>query len=156
MIKKIISLPTNDSKIYRQILAFLNFMLELTPQEREVLAELVRLNHEYEALPAEKRAKFILSTDMRKETRELLDIEEKQFNGVVARLKKKTFLGKPIMNSQNIIHNELLFKPDKEGYRIEINLVNKKNASNKKVVSIKPKAEKEEPVEEVVKIKIPS
>ena len=60
------------------------------------------------------------------------------------------------MNSQNIIHNELLFKPDKEGYRIEINLVNKKNASNKKVVSIKPKAEKEEPVEEAVKIKIPS
>ena len=156
MIKKIISLPTNDSKIYRQILAFLNFMLELTPQEREVLAELVRLNHEYEALPAEKRAKFILSTDMRKETRELLDIEEKQFNGVVARLKKKTFLGKPIMNNQNIIHSELLFKPDKEGYRIEINLINKKSVSNKKVVSIKPKAEKEEPVEEAVKIKIPS
>ena len=77
MIKKIITLPTNDSKIYKQILAFLNFMLELTPQEREVLSELVKLNHEYEALPKEKRAKFILSTDMRKETRETLEIEEK-------------------------------------------------------------------------------
>ena len=129
-------------------------MLELTPQEREVLAELVRLNHEYEALPAEKRAKFILSTDMRKETRELLGIEEKQFNGVVARLKKKTFLGKPIMDNHNIIHNELLFKPDKEGYRIEINLLNK-GTTDKKVISIKPKAEKEETVEEPIKIKVP-
>ena len=79
MIKKIITLPTNDSKIYKQILAFLNFMLELTPQEREVLSELIRLNQEYEALPEDKRAKFILSTDMRKEIRELLEIEEKHF-----------------------------------------------------------------------------
>ena len=79
MIKKIITLPTNDSKIYKQILAFLNFMLELTPQEREVLSELIRLNQEYEALPADKRAKFILSTDMRKEIRELLEIEEETY-----------------------------------------------------------------------------
>lgn len=91
MIKKIITLPTNDSKIYKQILAFLNFMLELTPQEREVLSELIRLNQEYEALPEDKRAKFILSTDMRKEIRELLEIEEKHFNGIISRLKKKSF-----------------------------------------------------------------
>ena len=124
MIKKIITLPTNDSKIYKQILAFLNFMLEITPQEREVLSELIRLNHEYEALPVEKRAKFILSTDMRKETRELLQLEEKHFNGVISRLKKKKFLGKPILNEKNIIHSELLFKPDSEGFRIEITLKN--------------------------------
>mgnify|MGYP003641616291 FL=1 len=125
MIKKIITLPTNDGKIYKQILAFLNFMLELTPQEREVLSELIRLNQEYEALPADKRAKFILSTDMRKEIRELLEIEEKHFNGIISRLKKKSFLGEPIMNENNIIHKELLFKPDKDGFKIEINLINK-------------------------------
>ena len=45
-------------------------MLNLTPQERNVLAELVSLNNEYEALPEDKRAKFILSTDVRKEIRE--------------------------------------------------------------------------------------
>ena len=44
--KKIISLPTNPTKIYRQILAFMNFMLNLTPQERDVLAELIRLDNE--------------------------------------------------------------------------------------------------------------
>ena len=127
MEKKIITLPTNDSKIYRQILAFMNFMLNITNQEREVLADLVRLNHEYEALPPEKRAKFILSTDMRKEIREELDIEEKQFNGIISRLKKKNFFNEPILNEENIIHSGLLFKPDKEGFKIEINLVSKQN-----------------------------
>ncbi|QDP66140.1 MAG: hypothetical protein GOVbin3661_56 [Prokaryotic dsDNA virus sp.] len=145
MIKKIITLPTNDSKIYKQILAFLNFMLEITPQEREVLSELIRLNHEYEALPVEKRAKFILSTDMRKETRELLQLEEKHFNGVISRLKKKKFLGKPILNEKNIIHSELLFKPDSEGFRIEITLKNTPNVSyQKKSVELPPEEEPEQ------------
>jgi len=139
MIKKIITLPTNDSKIYKQILAFLNFMLELTPQEREVLSELIRLNQEYEALPEDKRAKFILSTDMRKEIRELLEIEEKHFNGIISRLKKKSFLGTPIMNENNIIHKELLFKPDKDGFKIEINLINKPVAKVVKPVKVEKK-----------------
>jgi len=139
MIKKIITLPTNDSKIYKQILAFLNFMLELTPQEREVLSELIRLNQEYEALPEDKRAKFILSTDMRKEIRELLEIEEKRFNGIISRLKKKSFLGTPIMDENNIIHKELLFKPDKDGFKIEINLINKPVAKVVKPVKVEKK-----------------
>jgi hypothetical protein len=139
MIKKIITLPTNDSKIYKQILAFLNFMLELTPQEREVLSELIRLNQEYEALPTDKRAKFILSTDMRKEIRELLEIEEKHFNGIISRLKKKSFLGTPIMDENNIIHKELLFKPDKDGFKIEINLINKPVAKVVKPVKVEKK-----------------
>ena len=142
MIKKIITLPTNDGKIYKQILAFLNFMLELTPQEREVLSELIRLNQEYEALPADKRAKFILSTDMRKEIRELLEIEEKQFNGIISRLKKKSFLGGPIMNENNIIHKELLFKPDKDGFKIEINLINKPMAKIVKPIKVEKEPEK--------------
>ena len=123
--QKIISLPTNQSKIYRQILAFMNFMLNLTPQERDVLAELIRLDNEYEALPQDKRAKFILSTDMRKEIRELLNMEEKQFNVILSRLKsdKKSFMGKPLIDENNIIHPELKFKPDDQGFRFEVNFV---------------------------------
>lgn len=123
--QKIISLPTNQSKIYRQILAFMNFMLNLTPQERDVLAELIKLDNEYEALPQEKRAKFILSTDMRKEIRELLNMEEKQFNVILSRLKsdKKSFMGKPLIDENNIIHPELKFKPDDQGFRFEVNFV---------------------------------
>jgi hypothetical protein len=124
--KKIISLPTNQEKIYRQILAFMNFMLNLTPQERDVLAELIKLDNEYEALPPDKRARFILSTDMRKEIREKLSIEEKQFNVILSRLKnpKKSFMGKALIDENNIIHPELKFKPDQDGFRFEVNFVN--------------------------------
>jgi hypothetical protein len=121
--QKVISLPTNNKKIYRQILAFMNFMLNLTPQERNVLAELVSLNNEYEALPEDKRAKFILSTDVRKEIREDLDIQEKQFNVIISKLRKKNMFGKPLINDKNILHPELQFKPDNDGFRIEVNLV---------------------------------
>lgn len=122
--KKIISLPTNPSKIYRQLLAFMNFMLNITPQERNVLAELIRLDHEYQALPQDKRGKFILSTDMRKEIREELKIEEKQFNVIISRLKKKLVMGKALLGEDNSIHPELLFQPDHEGFKIEVNFVN--------------------------------
>lgn len=123
--KKVISLPTNEKKIYRQLLAFMNFMLNLTPQERDVLGELIRLDNEYEALPDEKRAKFILSTDMRKEIRDSLNIEEKQFNVILSRLKsdKKSFMGKPLLSDQNVIHPQLRFKPDQDGFQFEVNLI---------------------------------
>lgn len=123
--RKVISLPTNEGKIYRQILAFMNFMLNLTPQERDVLAEVIKLDNEYEALPPEKRGKFILSTDMRKEIRESLNIEEKQFNVILSRLKspKKSFMGKALIDDNNIIHPELKFKPDQDGFKFEVNFV---------------------------------
>lgn len=143
--KKIISLPTNPTKIYRQILAFMNFMLNLTPQERDVLAELIRLDNEYEALPQDKRAKFILSTDMRKEIREELNIEEKQFNVIISRLKKKMFFNKTILDDNNIIHPELKFKPDHDGFKIEVNLV-MTAVQNK---PIQDNTFVEEPVEEI-------
>ena len=82
---------------------------------------------------------------MRKETRELLQLEEKHFNGVISRLKKKKFLGKPILNEKNIIHSELLFKPDSEGFRIEITLKNTPNVSyQKKSVELPPEEEPEQ------------
>ena len=84
--RKIISLPSNPSKIYKQILAFMNFMLNLTPQERDVLAEIIKLDNEYSMLPEDKRAKFIL-------------------------------------DDNNILHPELRYKPDQEGFKIEINFV---------------------------------
>ena len=120
MVNRLIPIPSDDNKIYRQILGVLNFILNLTPQEIDVLAEIIKLNHEYSALPEDKRAKFILSTDMRKEIRTSLDIEEKQFNSLIARLKKKKFMGNDIVSEEGILHNYLLFHPDEEGFRIEI------------------------------------
>ena len=143
--RKVISLPTNNKKIYRQILAFMNFMLNLTPQERNVLAELISLNNEYEALPEDKRAKFILSTDVRKEIREDLDIQEKQFNVIISKLRKKTMFGKPLINDNNVLHPELQSKPDSDGYRIEVNLVMTTNPvkEEKPIEEIKVEKKKE-------------
>jgi hypothetical protein len=143
--RKVISLPTNNKKIYRQILAFMNFMLNLTPQERNVLAELISLNNEYEALPEDKRAKFILSTDVRKEIREDLDIQEKQFNVIISKLRKKTMFGKPLINDNNVLHPELQYKPDSDGYRIEVNLVMTTNPvkEEKPIEEIKVEKKKE-------------
>ena len=153
--RKVISLPTNESKVYRQILAFMNFLLNLTPQERDVLAELIRLDNEYAALPKDKRAKFILSTDVRKEIRDLLNIQEKQFNVILSRLKKKTFFGKSLIDENNYIHSELLFKPDSDGFRFEVNFVmtrvkpqpipEPEPISNPEIIEEKPKETKKEP-----------
>lgn len=145
--RKVISLPTNSNKIYRQILAFMNFMLNLTPQERDVLAELISLNNEYDALPEDKRAKFILSTDVRKEIREDLDIQEKQFNVIISKLRKKTMFGKPLINENNVLHSELQFKPDNDGFRIEVNLVMTSITPSKEVIEEEPKEEQLPPEE---------
>jgi hypothetical protein len=101
----------------------MNFMLNITPQERDVLAEIIRLNNEYSALPEDKRAKFILSKDMRKEIRELVKIEEKQFNVIISRLKKKLLFNKPLLDDNNFLHPELCYLPDSDGFKIEVNLV---------------------------------
>jgi hypothetical protein len=141
----IINIPTNDSIIYKQILSFMNFLIGGTPQERDVLAELIILNHEYEALPVDKRAKFILSTDMRKEMRAKLDIEEKQFNGLILRLKKLSYLGEPVLTEDGIVNERLLFKPDKNGIQIHINMIMSRQPMTR--TEEKPEVE-EEPVKE--------
>lgn len=122
MINKIIPIPSDDDRIYKQILSVLNFIIGLTPQEVDVLSEIIKLNHIYISLPEDKRAKFILSRDSRKEMRTKLDIKDIQFNGILNRLKSKTFINGPVLNDEGILHPELLFKPDNEGYKIEITL----------------------------------
>ncbi len=153
MITKIIPIPSNDSKIYRQILGVLNFITRLTNQEIDVLSEIVRLNHEYEALPELKRAKFILSTEMRKEIRELLNIEEKQFNSLIGRLKTKQFLDKFILDENGILHNELFIKPDSDGFKIEI-ILKKSDISISKKIEPKEEIENNTIIEEDIKYEL--
>ena len=140
--KKVISLPTNSSKIYRQILAFMNFMLNITQQERDVLAEIIKLDREYESLPQDKRGKFILSQEMRTEMCTSLGLPPKQFNVIVSRLRNKTLFGKPLIGDNCAIHPELLFTPDEEGFRIEVNFVNTQ-VNNSTPVKEEPKEEEE-------------
>tara|TARA_R110001606_G_scaffold172525_3_gene318726 strand:+ start:329 stop:931 length:603 start_codon:yes stop_codon:yes gene_type:complete len=138
MIKRVLNLPTNDSKIYKQILAFLNFSLEASEQEREVLAEIIRLNNDYDVLAPEKRAKFILSTEMRKEMCEILNIKDTQFNVVLSRVRTKKIFGESVLDKNNILNKHLVFKPDLEGLQFIINLKNTPDVP-KKSTNIKKK-----------------
>lgn len=144
MIKRLIKIPTNNSKIYLQILSIMNFIIDATEQERKVLAEIICLNNEYDALEEAKRAKFILSTDMRREMRDNLDIGEKQFNTLLGRLKSKKLFGKPFLSSDGVLHSELMYKPDADGYEIVFKIekdkskedtIEKDSKINDKVVS---------------------
>lgn len=156
MVKTIFNLPTDDSKIYKQLLMFLNFSLDATAQEREVLAEIIHLNNEYEALPAKQRAKFILSTDMRKEMREKLNIEEKQYNTVLSRVRKKKIFGEPIFDKEGILNKHLTIKPDEEGIQLEVNLINEiKVAPIKKEVEPKKEEQVTKPIPKVVDDHLP-
>lgn len=124
--RKIISLRTNEKKIYKQILTFMNFALNLTKQEIDLVAEVVKLNNEYEALPEDKRFKFIFSTEMRKETCVKIGLADKQFNTVLSNIKKKKYLvnGLPIIDDENMLNEALMYKPSTEGFFIEVNLIN--------------------------------
>lgn len=115
---KNLRLPSDDSKIYHQILAFLNPLLNLTTQERSILAEIIRLDNEYEALPVEKRTKFIFSREMREDMCDRLNIKKNHFGVVLSNLKQKKFYDKLIIDEYNIIHPYLKIKPDQEGFRL--------------------------------------
>jgi predicted transcriptional regulator len=120
---KLVSIRTDDNQIYKHILALMNFGMNLTDKEIEVLAEFVRLNNDYEALEPIMRAKFIFSTDMRKEIMEKLQMEESSFNNILSRLRKATFIGKPVLSKENVICEDLLCKPRQDGYTLTINLI---------------------------------
>ena len=148
MVKKLIEIPTNSDKIYLQILAIMNFLIGATPQERQVISELIRLNNDYEALDdPEKRAKFILSTEMRREMRNRLNMKEKQFNTIIARLKKiKTFNGKTVLDKNGVLNSALIYKPSKDGYEIILRIKNTekpKPSSTEKIESDNEEVEQE-------------
>jgi hypothetical protein len=117
---KYLSLPTNDQKIYHQILAFLNPLLNLTTQERSILAEIIKLDNDYESLPIEKRYKFIFSREMREEMCDRLNIKKNHFGVVLNNLKQKTLFGQLIIDENNKIHPQLKIKPNQEGFKLVV------------------------------------
>lgn len=149
MVTKTIVIPSNDNKVYRQVLAVLRFISNLSDQENDTLSQLIKLNYEYLALPEDRRAKFLLSTEMRKEMRTAANIEEKQFNGLIARLKKKSFMGAPILSEEGVLNPNLFFKPDDEGFKIEVIFKFVADDKQKSSAVLVPTVE-QEPVQETV------
>jgi len=116
-----LALPFVGGQVYRQVVAFLNFSLNLSPQEQLVLAKLIEYNIEYSSIEENKRAKFILSTEIRQEIYRDLGMKSTAFSQVLKRLKTKKFFGKEILSESGVLNKTLIIEPSEEG--IELGLI---------------------------------
>ena len=125
MKNKVINIPTNNDIIYRQILEFLLVGSKFSDQEKDVIAEYIKLNNDYSALPVERRIKFLFSSDVRKEVADKLGMTDaNQVSTVISKIKKKDYLGAKIFAEDNSIMKELLISPDNnQGFQININFI---------------------------------
>jgi hypothetical protein len=124
MEKIIINLPYKPQLINRQLVKFFNFAMDLTNQEQVVLAKLIEYNIEYASLEPLKRAKFILSSTIRKEICDSIGIKTAAFNQLLLRLKKKKYFNNYIINADGVLASGLMFTPDKDGLEIKISFKN--------------------------------
>ena len=120
-------LPTDKDKFHEQILSFFNFALEISKQEKKLLALLVKYNIEYKALDEVKRAKFILSSEIRKEIRTELSITEHNFNNLLHRLKKRSFFGKPLLDESGVLNSAIIIPYYSEGFNLSIKFIEEEN-----------------------------
>lgn len=144
MEKLIFNLPYDDKKIHRQVVKFLNFAMGLTEQEQIVLAKLVEYNIEYKALDPSKRAKFILSTSIKKEICEAIDMKLSGFTQILLRLKRKKFFGNDIIDDEGVLHPSLIVTPDKEGLSIIISFAIQKTITETPIATVETPSEIQE------------
>lgn len=150
MEKLIFNLPYDKKKIHRQIVKFLNFAMGLTDQEQIVLAKLIEYNIDYEALDPIKRAKFILSTSIKQEICESIDMKMVGLSQILLRLKRKKFFNNSIIDENGVLHPSLLITPDNEGLNIIISFKDdiRPNVNKKEEQVVETDNKVEEPVNE--------
>lgn len=122
--KRYIEIPTNENLIYRHIIEFLLIGTSYSNQEKDVLAEFIKLSNDYSALPADKRNKFIFSQEMKKEVAAKLGMKEwRQVATVISTIKSKDLYGLKVIDDNNNILDSLLINPDLNvgSYNIIIN-----------------------------------
>jgi hypothetical protein len=122
--KRYIEIPTNENLIYRHIIEFLLIGTSYSNQEKDVLAEFIKLSNDYSALPVDKRNKFIFSQEMKKEVAVKLGMKEwRQVSTVISTIKSKDLYGLKVIDDDNNILESLLIKPDLNvgSYNIIIN-----------------------------------
>ena len=134
----VINLPYNERLIHRQIVKFMNFAMDLTNQEQLVLAKLIEYNINYAALDPLKRAKFILSTSIKKEMCDSLKMKSTAFSQILHRLKKKKFFNNNILDDDGVLKERVIIVPDNEGVTINISFRNDLRSNAKKEVKESP------------------
>jgi hypothetical protein len=82
----------------------INFLIEpsLTPKEIEVMSLILEYNQEYAALPKDKRAAYILSSTIKAELKDKLDIKSSNLANILKALKTKTYNGEQVLSSDGV------------------------------------------------------
>jgi len=90
--QKIIPIPTDERKFFRQYLELAAPLLRLREKERRVLAELLYYNYKYKAMDEEERFILIFSTSIRKKIMEELKVSDAVLNNNLSELRKKGYI----------------------------------------------------------------
>lgn len=120
---KIISIPTNGKRFYRQFLEVLRSVppiSKLRPKELDVLAEIMYQNDKYKDLDIDVRYTMIFSTKIRIEMRDNVKIGEDSFNNNLSILRKLKILSKG--NQLNSFLDTVIFD---DNYNLNFEFKNK-------------------------------
>lgn len=131
----IVTLPTTNENIYYAYLLILNsfigFKLEdstfklnpLTPKELDTVAEIMRLNDQFQQVDLTFRAKYLNSTDVKKGLRETLEMDYTNFTNVLSRVSQKVLSlnNLPIYEKGKL--NPILDKINKNGIQFRFKVL---------------------------------
>lgn len=104
--KKLV-IKTTKSDLYKNYLAIMQPLLNVTNKELDILAELCAVQSE---ITDKKYLPLVLSTETRKSVREKLGMSEAAFNNNVSKLKRKNYISDVTGVSQNIIFVDADFR----------------------------------------------
>jgi len=95
---KIITIPTDVDKIYEQYLALLRPLYDISPTEKKIVIELMKLNVLYKDLDEGTRDIVFSSPKIKGELKEKSGLDTNYYNSTVSKLRQKG-----IMVDNNII-----------------------------------------------------
>jgi len=121
--EKNVTIPTDESKFYRQYLEILNPIINLRGKELDVLAELLFHNNRLKDIPEDLRWKLIFEADTKTSIRDKLNLSEASLNNNLTGLRKKR-----IIVERKVIKN-FLVRLD-ENFSLKFNFKMKKSESN--------------------------
>lgn len=101
-----IKIPTAKDKRFRwfiEILDCIKPFRELRPREKDVLAELYRVNSENLTIPIEQRNKIVFHVDTRKQIAENIGISMDSVYNIMTALRKKGILTESGFNDKFIV-----------------------------------------------------
>lgn len=106
--EKKVTIPTDESKFYRQYLEILNPIIKLRGKELDVLAELLFHNTRLQDIPNELRWKLIFDQDNKTAIRQKLNLSEASLNNNLSALRKKKII------VDNSVLKNFLVEPDED------------------------------------------